>query len=133
MIQRSTPIASAKQTQSELDLPQSGSEDEDETWLAEFTGSQNKAETRAAEAQGHKEATFQPNPTDQLCADPGLPRTHEPIVTPRSAAQCSINGSERNLPGPLSLDDDEDSSPLIQDLDLADHVPCSERLDQRRS
>ena len=31
------------------------------------------------------------------------------------------------MPGPLSRDDDEDSSPLIQDLDPADHVPCSTR------
>ena len=46
---------------------------------------------------------------------------------PRSAAQCSISGSERDWPGPQSRDDDEDSSPLIQDLDLADHVPCSTR------
>ena len=38
-----------------------------------------------------------------------------------------MNGSERDLPGPLSRDDDEDSSPLIQDLDLANHVTCSTR------
>ena len=126
MIQQSTPNASAKQC-AELDLPQSGSEDEDETWLAEFAGSQDNAETKAAEAGNTKEATFQPSPTNRLCADPGLRRTDEPIVMPRSAAPCSIDGSECDLPGPLSRDDDEDSSPLIQDLDLADHVPCSNR------
>ena len=27
--------------------------------------------------------------------------------------------------GPLSWDDDEDSSPFVQDLDLGDHDPCS--------
>ena len=40
--------------------------------------------------------------------------------------QCQIYGSAIGLSGPQSQDDDEDSSPL-QDLNLADHVPCSNR------
>ena len=80
MIQRSTSNASAKQLQTELDLPQSGSEDEDETWLAEFAGSQDSAETKTAEAGNTKEATFHPTPNNHSVADPDLPRTDEPIV-----------------------------------------------------
>ena len=58
-------------------------------------------------------------------AEPNLPRTEEPILTPKSAVLCTINGSECDLPGLMSRDDDEDSSPLVQDLDLAEHIPCS--------
>ena len=61
----------------------------------------------------------------QSVADPGLPQTDEPTVTPMSAALCQINSSECDLPGPSSRDDDEDSLPLTQDLDLAKHIPCS--------
>ena len=114
-------IHTAQIATKELDLPQSGSEDEDATWLAEFTGSQNKAESRAAEARDTKETTFQRNPKILSVADPGLPRIDEPITMPRR------DGSERDLPGPPSRDDDEDSSPLIKDLDLTDHIPCSNR------
>ena len=80
MIQQSTLNASAKQLQSELDLPQAGSEDEDETWLAEFAGSQDKAETTAAEAGNTKEATFHPTPKILSVADPDLPRITVPVV-----------------------------------------------------
>ena len=118
--------ASAKQTSSS-DLPQSGSEDDDETRLAEFAGCHNKAELRTAEPPEIKEAAFHPNPTTQPVAEPALPRTDEPMFTPISAAQCTINGSECDLPGPVSRYDDEDSSPLVQNLDLAQHIPCSTR------
>ena len=68
-----------------------------------------------------------------LSADPVLLRTPdpaisaEPINTPISAAQCQINGSTIGVPGPQSQDDDEDSSPYVQDLDLEDQVSCSNR------
>ena len=134
MNSRSTTNASAKQLQTELDLPQSGSEDEDETWLTEFTGPKTTTSTEAvsesatpADMHLNSVEAFHSHPKVQTVADPDLPRTHEPIVMPRSAAQCSINGSECDLPGPLSRDDDEDSSPIVQDLDSADHVPCSTR------
>ena len=126
MNQRSTHYASAKQP-TELDLPQYGSEAEVETCHAEFAGNLDKAESKIAETLDTKEATFQPNPKNQLCADPVLPRTTQPTVTPNSVELCTINGYECVFPGPSSRDDDEDSSPLLQDLDLADHVPCSNR------
>ena len=68
---------------------------------------------------------FHQNPKSQPVAEPDLPRITVPIVTTISAAPCSINGRERDLPGPRSQDDDEDSSPYVQDLNSADHVPCS--------
>ena len=125
MIQQSTLNASAKQLQSELDLPQAGSEDEDETWLAEFAGSQDKAETTAAEAGNTKEATFHPTPKILSVADPDLPRITVPVVTTTSAAPCSTIGHGCDLPGPQSQDDDEDSSPIVQELDRAEHTQCS--------
>ena len=58
-----------------------------------------------------------PQTTQQISA--------EPINTPISAAQCQISGSIIGVSGPQSQDDDEDSSPYVQDLDLEDHVSCS--------
>ena len=115
MIQRSTPIASAKQLQPELDLPQSGSEDEDETWLTEFTGIKNTTTEAVSESDTPADkhlnsmAAFHQHSKTQPVAEPNLPRT-----------KC-------DLPGPQYQDDDEDSSPFIQDLNLADPVPCSTR------
>ena len=53
----------------------------------------------------------------QSVAEPDLPRTPDPAH--------SVYANECDLSGPVSRDDDEDSSPFIQDLDLANHVPCS--------
>ena len=107
----------------------SRSEDEDETWLAEFAGHQTKAGSRVAETLGTKKATFQPNPKSHLCADPSLPRTTQLPVTPNSnsAALCRTNGYEYDSPGPESRDYDEDSSANVLNLDCADHVLSSNR------
>ena len=104
----------------ESDSPQSGSKDEDEAWPAEGT---NEG------IQAANEAKFPQYPKTILSADPVLLQTQNPansaeqIKTPISAAQCQIYGS--TLPGPQSQDDDEDSSPHVQDLDLANHALCS--------
>ena len=108
----------------ELDLPQSGSEDDDETWL---TGSNRYNTTtpikvaaeaiNAAEACQKSEDPFHQHSKTQPVAEPALPRTPDPAT--------SANAFECGSPGPLSRDDDEDSSPIVLDLDLADHVPCS--------
>ena len=47
--------------------------------------------------------------------------------TPDSRPSKFRHAKECGLPGPMSRDDDEDSSPLTQDLDLAQHIPCSTR------
>ena len=120
MIQRSTPNASAKQLYTELDLPQSGSGDDDETWFTELTGIKNTTTTEAvsesdmpADKHLNSVEAFHQHPRTRSAAEPDLPRTPSDHV------------KERDLPGPLSRDDDEDSSPYVQDLDSADHVPCS--------
>ena len=117
MNQRSTQQISATTE----DLPQSGSEDDDETWLTEPTGCKTTTSIKVtAEAINTAEAStvakdpFHQHSRTQPVAEPDLPRTT--TVT-----------REYDLPGPLSRDDDEDSSPLILDSDLADHVPCSTR------
>ena len=61
----------------------------------------------------------------QLGADPVLPRITMPVVTTISAAPCSTIGHGCGLPGPQSQDDDEDSSPILQELDRAEHTQCS--------
>ena len=95
---------------SELDLPQSGSEDEDEAWPTEGTNER---------IQAAKQRMFPQHPKTTLSADPVLLRTQFPAL--------SANANECDLPGPLSRDDDEDSSPLVQDLDLEDNTSCSKR------
>ena len=55
----------------------------------------------------------------QPVAELDLPRTLDPAH--------SSNAKKYGLPGPLFQDNDEDSSPFVQDWDLADHVPCSTR------
>ena len=50
----------------------------------------------------------------QPVAEPDLPRTLD--------SAHSSNAKKYGLPGPLSQDNDEDSSPFVQDWDLADHV-----------
>ena len=103
-------------------MPQSGSEGEDEAWPIEGTNER---------IQAANEAVFPQYPKTSVSADPVLLRTQhpansaEPIVTPISAAQCRIYGSTIGLPGPQSQDDDEDSSPHVQDSDLEDHTSCS--------
>ena len=100
----------------ELELPQSGSEDDDETWLTELKGCE--APSRAAEAYTQLNeywktiGPFHPTPTIHSAAEPVLLRTPDSALS-ASADSCA-------LPGPLSRDDDEDSSPRTQDLDLAD-------------
>ena len=120
---QSPPIA--KQL-AELELPQSGYEDEDETRLTEPTRNKvttsteivSESDPPADMCLNYVEA-FHQHPKTQSVAEPDLPRTPDPAT--------SAHAQERDLPGPLSRDDDEDSSPLIQDLDLADYVPCSTR------
>ena len=58
-------------------------------------------------------------------ADPVLPRITMPVVTTKSAAPCSTIGYGCDLPRPQSQDDDEDSSPIVQELDRAEHTQCS--------
>ena len=129
MIQQTTQQIPARP---ELDLPQSGSKDDDETWLTEPTGCKTTTTPKvaaeaiiaaeainAAEACSSAEDPFHPHPKTQPVAEPDLPRTQAPAN--------SDHAKECDLPGPLSRDDDEDSSPLIKDLDLADHIPCSTR------
>ena len=53
----------------------------------------------------------------QSVAEPDLPRT------PDSALSTPVIGCD--LPGPMSRDDDEDSSPFVFALDLAEHTRCS--------
>ena len=66
---------------------------------------------------------------NQICLEPHsqLSRQYPLPVYP-----CTTIGYERDLPGPQSQDDDEDSSqmgeessPIVQELEPADHVPCS--------
>ena len=107
--------------------------DEDETRLAEFAGSRTTDPHEAAkqayiDAWGifwHKQNTFYQNLKTQPGADPVLPRITVPIDTTVSAAPCSTNGHGCDLPGPQSQDDDEDSSPIVQELDRAEHTQCS--------
>ena len=109
-----------------LDLPQSGSEDDDETWLIGPTGCKTTTTTKvAAEACSESEDPFHQHSKTQLVADPILPRITVPIVTTTSAAPCSTIGHGCDLPGPQSRDDDEDSSPFVQELDRAEHTQCS--------
>ena len=63
----------------------------------------------------------------QPVVEPALPRITVPFVTSISAAPCTTNGSVCDLHGRQSQDDDEDSLPIVHELDLADHVPCSTR------
>ena len=80
-----------------LDLPQSGSEDEDEAWPTEGATERIQAANKAMFPQYSKTTPS---------ADPVLLRTQqpanpaEPINTPISAAQCQINGSTIGVPGP---------------------------------
>ena len=66
MNQRSTPTASAKQLKNwiclSVDLRMRMKRS------VKCVGNQDKAESRAVEVQELKEATFQPNPRNQLCA-----------------------------------------------------------------
>ena len=105
--QRTTQQISAT---SELDLPQSGSEDEDEAWPTEGTNER---------IQAANELGFPQYPKTTPSADPVLLRTQFPAN--------SANANEGDLPGPQSRDDDEDSSPFVQDLDLEDSTSCSNR------
>ena len=131
--QRAQQLTQQISATSDLDLPQFGSEDDDETWLIELIGGEVKGPYEAAKQayidhwEGYWElaSLFHQNPKNQPGAEPDLPRITVPIVTPISTAPCSINGRERDLPGPRSQDDDEDSPPFVQYLDSADHVPCS--------
>ena len=116
----------------ELDLPQSGSEDDDETWFTELIGSEaTGAHEAAKEAYIQFEeylTIFSPSRQDlktQSVGEPDLPRTTQPLVTPISAAPCTISGYGCDLPGPQSQNDDEDSSPCVQDSHLAEHPQYS--------
>ena len=72
-----------------------------------------------AEAYLNSVELFRQHLKTQSGAEPNLPRTPDPAN--------SVPANECDLPGPMSRDDDEDSSPLAQDLDLAKHVSCSTR------
>ena len=120
-VQRSTQQIPAT---AELDLPQFGSEDEDETRLTEPTGCKTTKPTkvvaeatRAAEACQKSVDPFHQHSKTQPVAEPDLLRTRDP------ANSDYIKGCD--LPGPQSQDDDEDSSPIVQELDRAEHTQCS--------
>ena len=105
-------------------MPQFGSEDDDEAWLTELIGFEAVSPINiAAEAYTQAEECWKTiNPPLQTLkihsvAEPGLPQTPDLAL--------SANPNECDLPGPLSRDDDEDSSPRTQDMDLAKHIPCS--------
>ena len=68
---------------------------------------------------------FHQHSKTQPVAEPDLPRITEPVVTTISAAPCSTIGHGSDLPGPQSQDDDEDSSPIVQELNRAEHTQCS--------
>ena len=117
-------------------MPQSGSDDDDETWLTGTSGCKTTTSIKvAAEAISAAEECwvhdsdakdpFHHLSKTQPVAEPDLPRITAPVVTTTSAAPCSTIGHGSDLPGPLSQDDDEDSSPLIQELDRAEHTQCS--------
>ena len=102
-----------------MDLPQSKSEDDYETWLTELLGCEDVSPIdAAAEANNQLEEYWKtirpshPNLKTQPVAEPNLPRTPDPAT--------SAYANECDLPEPMSRDDDEDSSPPIQDLDLAE-------------
>ena len=115
-LKKSSMNEHAQQTSatSKLDLPQSGSEDDDETWLIGSTGCKTTTTIKvpasassAAEACRAAEDPFHRHSKTQPVAEPQPPRT-----------RC-------DLPGPQSQDDDEDSSPVVQELDRAEHTQCS--------
>ena len=89
-------------------MPQSGSEDEDEALPTEGVNEK---------IQATNEAMFPQYPKTQSFVEPDLLRTPDPAT--------SAYANECELPGPMSRDDEEDSSPLVQDLDLGQHIPCS--------
>ena len=95
----------------ELDLPQSGSEDDDETWLIEPTGCKTTNPIKvAAEAINAAEACWAHNP---VAVDPfrSRPKT-QPVAEP-DLPTISTATHGCGLPGPQSQDDDEDSSPIV--------------------
>ena len=105
-------------------MTQFGSEDDDEAWLTELIGFEAVSPINiAAEAYTQAEDCWKTiNPPLQTLkiysvAEPDLPQTPD--------LPLSANANECNLPGPLSRDDDEDSSPRTQDMDLAKHIPPS--------
>ena len=112
-------------------MPQSGSEDDDETWLMELTGSEAVSPIMLPRKRAQMEeywktiSPFHPTLKTQSVAEPNLPRTPDPTT--------SANVNECDLPGPMSWDDDEDSSPLTQDLDLAKHILFDSCHDHLRS
>ena len=118
-VQRSTQQLSANP---EMDLPQSGSEDEDETWLTEPTGSKVTTRTGVvlesdspAEVHLNSVEAFHQHRKTQPVAEPDLPRTPDPAL--------SDHAKECVLPGPLSRDDDEDS--FTNHSGLGSGGPCS--------
>ena len=117
---------------SELDLFQPGSEDDDETWLTGTIGCKTTTTTEvaagaisAAEACRFAEDPFHQHSKTQPVAEPNLPRITVPVDTTTSAAPCSTVSHGCDLPGPQSQDDDEDTSPIVQELDRAEHTQCS--------
>ena len=118
----------------ESDLPQSRPEDDVETWLAELKRKRIKSgllAPRTLEEQDIIDAMFQLKPKNPLSVNPVFqwtqnpPNSSEPINTLISAAQCQINGSTNGLPEPQYQDDDEDSSPRVQELDQEEPYLCS--------
>ena len=115
-VQQSTQQITAP---SELDLPQSGSEDDDETWLTEPTGRKTTTTIKvAAEATNYAEAT-------QIVGNPFHHRSKaQPVAEPDLLRTTTVTRG-CNLPGPWSQDDDEDSSPIVPECDQAEHPRCS--------
>ena len=108
MIQQTDQHLSAT---AELDFPQSGSKDDDETWLTEPTGCKTINPIKvAAEAINAAEACwvrnpvavdpFRSHPKTQPVAEPDPFRITVPVVTTTSAAPCSTFGHGCDMPGP---------------------------------
>ena len=110
---------------SELDLSQFGSEDDDKTWFIELIGGKATGPYKAAKQvyMDHWEGYLKiaspshRNLKNQSLAEPDLPLTPNPSI--------SATANECGLPGPRSRGDDENSSPIVQYSDPADHVPNS--------
>ena len=73
----------------------------------------------------HQRSNVSPNSEDSFCCRPGSASNHSASCPTTSAAPCSTIGHGCDLPGPQSQDDDEDSLPIVQELDRAEHTQCS--------
>ena len=120
---------------SELDLPPSGSEDDDETWLTELIGSEAVSQIAVEEFAQMEEYLMDINlsriSTSVTGYQPVSSYVTNGVVT-QSVAELDLpltplssDTNECHLPRPMFRDGDEDSLPLTQVLDLVEHIACS--------